>query len=290
MADLAYLACEWNAKTAGYQSQLHRYIEDCFYRASLKGRRTLCKEFRPSDPIRSAVKLPLIIAEVGIKVAPKMMGRLISMTTTNISTLSIIEATGITSVTAVDSINDFKSRSQYIGTPKTVTTGKGDAGVIVDTETKVYGTEILSIVNASICLDPSMGKNQAIVVVAAEAAPAAFLPLAEVHLLPVTKPPQLSLQQPALNVQTYGYWIAYRYHSYYCACQIRFVYCFFPRIFGHTGIQSLRRPGLGRRFSMHRGLEARQAERVLLHFQYLENSQSSRDRLAPVARTTDKSA
>jgi cellobiose dehydrogenase (acceptor) len=54
---------------------------------------------------------------------------------------------------------------------------KGDAGVVVDTDTRVYGTDNLFVVDASIHPDMPTGNTQAIVMVAAEAAAARILAL-----------------------------------------------------------------------------------------------------------------
>jgi cellobiose dehydrogenase (acceptor) len=104
-----------------------------------------------------------------------MMDRLIEMASGSNSTLSIIAPTGVTNVTAADLIKEFKTGSHYVGTAKIGT--KGDAGVVVDADTKVYGTDNLFVVDASIHPDLPTGNTQAIIMVAAEAAAARILAL-----------------------------------------------------------------------------------------------------------------
>jgi cellobiose dehydrogenase (acceptor) len=118
---------------------------------------------------------PHMTSDFDTEAITMMMDRLISMTKGGNSTLSIIAPTGVTNVTAADLITTFKTGSHYVGTAKMGT--KGDAGVVVDTDTKVYGTDNLFVVDASIHPDLPTGNTQAIVMVAAEAAAARILAL-----------------------------------------------------------------------------------------------------------------
>jgi cellobiose dehydrogenase (acceptor) len=105
--------------------------------------------------------------------ATMMMDRLLKMTSTGNSTLSIIPPTGVSNVTAADLIKTWKVGAHYVGTAKMGK--KGDAGVVVDTDTKVYGTDNLFVVDASMHPDLPTGNTQAIIMVAAEAAAARIL-------------------------------------------------------------------------------------------------------------------
>ncbi|KAH6629088.1 choline dehydrogenase [Boeremia exigua] len=118
---------------------------------------------------------PHMTSEEDTEAVTMMMDRLIKMTSAANSTLSIIAPTGVTNVTAADLIKDYKTGSHYVGTAKVGT--KGDAGVVVDTNTKVYGTDNLFVVDASFHADLPTGNTQAIVMVAAEAAAERILAL-----------------------------------------------------------------------------------------------------------------
>jgi cellobiose dehydrogenase (acceptor) len=118
---------------------------------------------------------PHMTSEEDTEAVTMMMDRLLQMTSGSNSTLSIVAPTGVTNVTAADLIKTFKTGSHYVGTAKIGT--KGDAGVVVDTDTKVYGTDNLFVVDASIHPDLPTGNTQAIVMVAAEAAAAKILAL-----------------------------------------------------------------------------------------------------------------
>lgn len=118
---------------------------------------------------------PHMNAEEDTEAMTMMMDRLLQMASGSNSTLSIIPPTGVTNVTAADLIKSFKTGSHYVGTAKMGT--KGDDGVVVDTDTKVYGTDNLFVVDASIHPDLPTGNTQAIVMVAAEAAAARILAL-----------------------------------------------------------------------------------------------------------------
>jgi cellobiose dehydrogenase (acceptor) len=79
----------------------------------------------------------------------------------------------VSNVTAADLIKTWKVGAHYVGTAKMGK--KGDAGVVVDTDTKVYGTDNLFVVDASMHPDLPTGNTQAIIMVAAEAAAARIL-------------------------------------------------------------------------------------------------------------------
>lgn len=116
----------------------------------------------------SFITNPHMTSDVDTEAITLMMDRLIKMTQGGNSTLSLIAPTGVTNVTGADLIKDFKTGSHYVGTAKMGT--KGDSGVVVDTDAKVYGTDNLFVVDASIHPDLPTGNTQAIVMVAAEAA------------------------------------------------------------------------------------------------------------------------
>jgi cellobiose dehydrogenase (acceptor) len=118
---------------------------------------------------------PHMTSNVDKEAATIMMNRLIKMTRGGNSTLSLIAPAGVTNVTGADLIKDFKTGSHYVGTAKMG--AKGDAGVVVDTDTKVHGTDNLFVVDASIHPDLPTGNTQAIVMVVAEAAAARILAL-----------------------------------------------------------------------------------------------------------------
>jgi cellobiose dehydrogenase (acceptor) len=128
-----------------------------------------------ADGATTFITNPHLTSDADKEAATIMMNRLIKMTTGENSTLTLIPPTGVTNVTGADLIKDFKTGSHYVGTAKMGT--KGDAGVVVDTDTKVYGTDNLFVVDASFHPDLPTGNTQAIVMVAAEAAAARILAL-----------------------------------------------------------------------------------------------------------------
>lgn len=128
-----------------------------------------------ADGATNFITNPHLTSDVDKEAATIMMNRLIKMTTGGNSTLSLIAPTGVTNVTGSDLIKDFKTGSHYVGTAKMGT--KGEAGVVVDTDTKVYGTTNLFVVDASMHPDLPTGNTQAIIMVAAEAAAARILKL-----------------------------------------------------------------------------------------------------------------
>ncbi|EUC46489.1 carbohydrate-binding module family 1 protein [Bipolaris oryzae ATCC 44560] len=118
---------------------------------------------------------PHMTSKVDTEAITLMMDRLINMSKSSNSTLSLIAPAGVTNVTSADLIKSFKSGSHYVGTAKIGT--KGEPGVVVDTNTKVYGTDNLFVVDASIHPDLPTGNTQAIIMVAAEAAAARIMKL-----------------------------------------------------------------------------------------------------------------
>ncbi|KAL5114597.1 hypothetical protein ACEQ8H_007502 [Pleosporales sp. CAS-2024a] len=129
-----------------------------------------------ADGATEFITNPHLTSDVDKEAATIMMNRLIKMTTSGNSTLSLIAPTGVTNVTGADLIKDYKTGSHYVGTAKMGI--QGDAGVVVDTDTKVYGTNNLFVVDASMHPDLPTGNTQAIIMVAAEAAAARILKLA----------------------------------------------------------------------------------------------------------------
>ena len=118
---------------------------------------------------------PHMNSDVDKEAITMMMDRLIVMAQGGNSTIKLIAPAGVSNVTGADLIKSFKTGSHYVGTAKMGK--KGDAGVVVDTDTKVYGTDNLFVVDASIHPDLPTGNTQAIVMVAAEAAAARILAL-----------------------------------------------------------------------------------------------------------------
>jgi cellobiose dehydrogenase (acceptor) len=125
-----------------------------------------------------------------------MMNRLIKMTTSGNSTLKLLAPAGVTNVTGGDLIKEFKTGSHYVGTAKMGV--KGEAGVVVDTDTKVYGTKNLFVVDASMHPDLPTGNTQAIIMVAAEAAAARILALNGGSTAPVPEATQ-SATKPSVT-------------------------------------------------------------------------------------------
>ncbi|KAF1948143.1 FAD/NAD(P)-binding domain-containing protein [Byssothecium circinans] len=99
------------------------------------------------------------------------MDGLLKMTQAPDSALTLQSAGSTTTgsnVTGAALIKEHSTAAHYIGTAKMGT--KGDSGVVVDTDTKVYGTENLFVVDASMHPDLPTGNTQAMVMVAAERA------------------------------------------------------------------------------------------------------------------------
>ncbi|KAI4731360.1 FAD/NAD(P)-binding domain-containing protein [Aureobasidium sp. EXF-10728] len=98
--------------------------------------------------------------------------RLISFSTSANSTLTLDAGlTASSNVTGADLIKTFTTGSHFVGTAKMGTDdGRKGGSAVVDTDTKVYGTDNLFVVDASFHPDLPTGNTQAIVMVAAEAA------------------------------------------------------------------------------------------------------------------------
>ncbi|KAF2123535.1 carbohydrate-binding module family 1 protein [Dothidotthia symphoricarpi CBS 119687] len=128
-----------------------------------------------ADGATTFITNPLMNSDDDTEAITLMLERLLKMTSGSNSTLTIVAGTGVTNVTAADLIKEYKSGSHYVGTAKMGT--KGEAGVVVDTDTKVYGTDNLFVVDASMHPDLPTGNTQAIIMVAAEAAAARILAL-----------------------------------------------------------------------------------------------------------------
>ncbi|CAO2658307.1 Nn.00g060300.m01.CDS01 [Neocucurbitaria sp. VM-36] len=128
-----------------------------------------------ADGATTFITNPHMTSDIDTEAITMMMDRLLKMTNTANSTLTIIPPTGVSNVTGADLIKEFKTGAHYVGTAKMGT--KGDPGVVVDTNTKVYGVDNLFVVDASMHPDLPTGNTQAIVMVAAEAAAARILAL-----------------------------------------------------------------------------------------------------------------
>jgi cellobiose dehydrogenase (acceptor) len=128
-----------------------------------------------ADGATTFITNPHMTSDSDKEAATAMMNRLIKMTTGGNSTLTVIAPVGVSNVTGADLIKEFKTGSHYVGTAKMGT--KGEAGVVVDTDTKVYGTDNLFVVDASMHPDLPTGNTQAIIMVAAEAAATRILAL-----------------------------------------------------------------------------------------------------------------
>ncbi|KAF1912017.1 hypothetical protein BDU57DRAFT_598207 [Ampelomyces quisqualis] len=120
---------------------------------------------------------PHMTSDIDKQAATTMMNRLIKMTSTTNSTLTIVPPTAPSPLTGASLIQDFKPGSHYVGTAKMG--APGAPGAVVDTNTKVHGTSNLFVVDASMHPDLPTGNTQAIVMVAAEAAAARILALGD---------------------------------------------------------------------------------------------------------------
>lgn len=87
---------------------------------------------------------------------------------------TVLESSDAT-LTGASVIKDYVSGSHFVGTAMMGTTNDGTA--VVDTDTKVFGTDNLFVVDASIHPDLPTGNTQAIVMVVAEQAAAKILAL-----------------------------------------------------------------------------------------------------------------
>ena len=90
-----------------------------------------------ADGATTFITNPHMTSDVDVEAITMMMDRLLKMTNTGNSTLTLIAPTGVSNVTGSDLIKEYKTGSHYVGTAKMGT--KGESGVVVDTDTKVYG-------------------------------------------------------------------------------------------------------------------------------------------------------
>ena len=123
-----------------------------------------------ADGATELTKQPWLQTKEDIEAATNFMDRLLKMVNAPNSTLSFLSAGSVTggNVTGADLIKDHVTASHYVGTAKMGT--KGDSGVVVDTDTKVYGTDNLFVVDASIHPDLPTGNTQVAVMIVAEQA------------------------------------------------------------------------------------------------------------------------
>jgi cellobiose dehydrogenase (acceptor) len=143
------------------------------------------------------IKNPHMNSDADKEAATTMMNRMIKMTTGGNSTLTLLPPAGVTNVTGADLIKDFKTGSHYVGTAKMGV--KGEAGVVVDTDTKVFGTKNLFVVDASMHPDLPTGNTQAIIMVAAEAAAARILALNGGSTVPLPEATQSATKPSATS-------------------------------------------------------------------------------------------
>lgn len=118
-------------------------------------------------------KQPWLQTDDDIEAITTFMDRILEMTNAPNSTLKYISDGK--NVTGADLIKTHVTGSHWVGSAKMGT--KGEAGVVVDSDTKVYGTDNLFVVDASFHPDLPTGNTQAIVMVAAEAAAARIIGL-----------------------------------------------------------------------------------------------------------------
>ncbi|KAL1591978.1 hypothetical protein SLS60_011570 [Paraconiothyrium brasiliense] len=131
-----------------------------------------------ADGATELTKEPWLQTDEDKEAITAFMDRLLSMTNAPNSTLSFLSAGSTTAtgnVTGADLIKEHVTGSHWVGTAKMGT--KGDAGVVVDTNAQVYGTDNLFVVDASIHADLPTGNTQATVMVVAEHAVAKILAL-----------------------------------------------------------------------------------------------------------------
>lgn len=124
-----------------------------------------------ADGATELTKEPWLQTDEDIEAITTFMDRLLKMTNAPNSTLTYISNSK--NVTAADLIKTHVTGSHWVGSAKMGT--KGDAGVVVDTDTKVYGTDNLFVVDASIHADLPTGNTQAAVMIVAEHAVAKIL-------------------------------------------------------------------------------------------------------------------
>lgn len=138
-----------------------------------------------ADGATELTSTPWLQTDEDIEAASLFMQRLLDMTRTPNSTLTFRSAGTVTTATSnmtgadlVKSVianKEYTTGVHYVGTAKMGT--RGDSGVVVDTDTKVYGTDNLFVVDGSMHPDLPTGNTQAIIMIAAEAAAARILAL-----------------------------------------------------------------------------------------------------------------
>ncbi|KAF1997296.1 hypothetical protein P154DRAFT_402702, partial [Amniculicola lignicola CBS 123094] len=129
-----------------------------------------------ADGSTELITKPWLRTDEDIEAITLFMDRLLEMTRKPNSTLTFLSAgDGVTgsNVTGSDLIKNYVTGAHYVGTAKMG--ALNESGVVVDTDTKVYGTDNLFVVDASMHPDLPTGNTQAIVMVAAEAAAARIL-------------------------------------------------------------------------------------------------------------------
>lgn len=133
-----------------------------------------------ADGATELTKEPWLQTDEDKEAITAFMDRILKMTSAPNSTLTFLSAGTTTAptsgnLTGADLIKQHVTGSHWVGTAKMGT--KGDAGVVVDTDAKVYGTDNLFVVDASIHADLPTGNTQAAVMVVAEHAVAKILAL-----------------------------------------------------------------------------------------------------------------
>ncbi|ORX92935.1 hypothetical protein BCR34DRAFT_629431 [Clohesyomyces aquaticus] len=125
-----------------------------------------------ADGVTEYINRPWLTSDIDKEAATIFMDRLLDMTRKPNSTLSFLSAGasgGLTrkNVTGADIIKQFTTGAHFVSTAKM---GEDEKTAVVDTNTKVFGTDDLFVVDASMHPDLPTGNTQAIVMVAAEAA------------------------------------------------------------------------------------------------------------------------
>ncbi|KAF2463794.1 FAD/NAD(P)-binding domain-containing protein [Lindgomyces ingoldianus] len=125
-----------------------------------------------ADGATEFITKPWLTSGTDIEAATIFMDRLLEMSRKPNSTLSFLSAgssgsvTG-SNVTGADLLKDFTTGAHFVSTAKM---GEDETTAVVDTNTKVFGTDNLFVVDASMHPDLPTGNTQAMVMVAAEAA------------------------------------------------------------------------------------------------------------------------
>ncbi|KAF2193911.1 hypothetical protein K469DRAFT_744689 [Zopfia rhizophila CBS 207.26] len=136
-----------------------------------------------ADGATELTKEPWLTTDTDKEAATIFMNRLLEFTRKENSSLTFLSsgssgAIKSSNVTGADLIKEFTTGAHFVGTAKMGTDdGRTNGTAVVDTDTKVYGTDNLFVVDASIHPDLATGNTQAIVMVAAEAAAAKIIAL-----------------------------------------------------------------------------------------------------------------